>query len=104
MVKKQDESFQTLKQLFVIAPILALYDPDHKAVVEADCSGFVMGACLSQVDHTKSLRPVAYFSRKLTPAECNYKIHDKELLAVISALQEWRGELIGLKKYLYSTL
>ncbi|KAI0994483.1 hypothetical protein K3495_g13700 [Podosphaera aphanis] len=43
------------------------------------------------------LRPVAYFSKKLTPAESNYEIHDKELLAVVSALKQWRGELIGLK-------
>lgn len=96
-LEKHDKYFQALKELFVTAPILALYDPNHKTVVEADCSGFVMGACLSQVDHTKSLRPIAYFSRKQTPAECNYEIHDKELLAVISALEEWRGELIGFK-------
>lgn len=40
---------------------------------------------------------MAYFSKKLSPAESNYEIHDKELLAVVSALEEWRGELMGLK-------
>ena len=77
--------------------MLALYDPDNKTVVETDCSGYVMGACLSQFDSNMVLRPVAYFSKKLSPAECNYEIYDKELLAVISALKEWRGELTGLK-------
>jgi len=39
---------------------------------------------------------VAYLSRKLTPAECNYEIHDKELLAVIQSLEEWRAELVSV--------
>ncbi|KAI0991997.1 hypothetical protein K3495_g16189, partial [Podosphaera aphanis] len=90
-------AFNLLKELFITAPVLALYDPDNKTVVEADCSGYVMGACLSQFDNMNVLRPVAYFSKKLTPAESNYEIHDKELLAVVSALEQWRGELIGLK-------
>ncbi|KAI0993579.1 hypothetical protein K3495_g14605, partial [Podosphaera aphanis] len=96
-LKEQEEAFERLKELFITAPVLALYDPDNRTVIEADCSGYVMGACLSQFDHTNVLRPVAYFSRKLAPAECNYEIHDKELLAVVSALEEWRGELIGLR-------
>jgi len=39
---------------------------------------------------------VANFSKKLSPAECNYEIHDKELLAIVRAMEEWRGELTGL--------
>ncbi|KAI0991746.1 hypothetical protein K3495_g16441, partial [Podosphaera aphanis] len=96
-LKEHQEAFELLKERFITAPVLALYDPDNRTVIEADCSGYVMGACLSQFDQAKILRPIAYFSRKLTPAECNYEIHDKELLAVVSALEEWRGELMGLK-------
>jgi RNase H-like domain found in reverse transcriptase len=55
-----------------------------------------MGACLLQIDRQGRLRPVAYFSKKLSPAECNYEIHDKELLAIVRAMEEWRGELTGL--------
>lgn len=94
---KHTNVFNLLKELFITAPVLAFYDPDSKTVVETDCSGYVMGACLSQFDNMNVLRPVAYFSKKLTPAESNYEIHDKELLAVVSALEQWRGELIGLK-------
>ncbi|KAI0991774.1 hypothetical protein K3495_g16413, partial [Podosphaera aphanis] len=95
--KEHEKAFELLKELFITAPVLALYDPENHTVVEADCSGYVMGACLSQYDRNKVLRPVAYFSKKLSPAESNYEIHDKELLAVVSALEEWRGELMGLK-------
>lgn len=96
-LQDHQKSFKSLKELFITAPNLVLYDPDNETVVDADCSGYVLGACLSQIDHTKGLRPVAYFSRKLTPTECNYEIHNKELLAVISASEEWRSELAGLK-------
>ena len=41
---------------------------------------------LSQVNLQGELHPTAYFSKKLNPAECNYDIYDKELLAVIRAL------------------
>ncbi|KAI0996107.1 hypothetical protein K3495_g12074 [Podosphaera aphanis] len=94
---EHEKSFEKLKELFITAPVLALYDPDRLTVVEADCSGYVMGACLSQYDHGNTLRPIAYFSRKLSPTESNYEIYDKELLSIISAVKEWRGELMGLK-------
>ena len=41
------------------------------------------------------LRPVAFMSKKMSPAECNYEIYDKELLAIIRAFEEWRPELAG---------
>lgn len=93
----QRHAFESLKEVFMTAPVLALYDPHRETILEADCSGYVMGACLSQVDNAGRLRPVAYFSKKLTPAESNYEIHDKELLAVVSAVKLWRGELVGLR-------
>lgn len=43
------------------------------------------------------LKPVAYFSSKHSAQECNYDIHDKDLLSVIKALEEWRLELEGLQ-------
>ena len=39
--------------------------------------------------------PIAYFSKKLNPAESNYPIHDKEMLAIIRCIHEWRTELVG---------
>ena len=96
--KAQEHAFNTLRERFILAPIMAHWDPDRATVLEADCSGYSIGACLSQVDDEGLLRPVAYFSRKLSPAESNYPIHDKEMLAIVKAMGEWRGELTGLRE------
>jgi hypothetical protein len=81
--KEHESSFQILKELFITALVLAHWNPDWDMVVECDCSRYALGATLSQFNKKGRLRPVAYFSRKLKPEECNYKIHDKELLAVV---------------------
>ena len=51
---------------------------------------------LSQVCPTNGKwHPVAFFSKSLSPVEHNYEIHDKEMLAIIQALQEWRHFIEG---------
>jgi hypothetical protein len=54
---------------------------------------------LSQYDDQELLRPVAYYSKKMTSTQSNYEIHDKELLAVICCIAEWDGMLRSLKKF-----
>ena len=63
--------------------------------METDLSDFVSVAVLSQPDLYGVLQPVAVFSKKDTPAECNYEIYDEELLAVVTAFEEWRPKLEG---------
>lgn len=94
-----EEAFSQLKRMFTTAPILTQFDPDRDTVVEADSSGWATGGVLSQYDDDGVLRPCAYFSRKNSPAECNYQIHDKELLAIINALKEWESELIAVPNF-----
>jgi hypothetical protein len=50
---------------------------------------------LSQRDDEGVLHPVACYSKKHSPAECNYDIYDKELMSIIKALEEWRAECKG---------
>ena len=95
--EQRQSAFDNLKQLFTTAPILNMWQEDRETILETDASGWAVGGCLSQYDNG-ILYPVAYFSKKLTPVECNYNIHDKELLAIIKCLNEWRAELIGLQK------
>ena len=58
--------------------------------METDASDFTLGAILSQRDHENRLHPVAFHSRKFSPAEINYEIHDKELLAIVDSFKHWR--------------
>lgn len=88
-------AFNALKEAFTTAPILAHFDPEKEIIVETDASDYVSAGILSQYDDTQTLRPVAYFSKKHSPAECNYEIYDKELLAIIRCFEEWRPELEG---------
>jgi hypothetical protein len=84
-------AFDDIKSAFQGAPMLAHFDPDKETWIETDASDFVSAGMLSQV-HDGVLRPVAFFSRKMSPAECNYMIYDKELLAIIRSFETWRPE------------
>lgn len=94
----ENTAFEQLKKIFASQPVLAQWDPERDTVMEADCSGYALGGCLSQVDENGTLRPVAYYSRRLSGAEANYPIHDKEMLSIISCLQEWQAELQSVAK------
>ena len=56
-------------------------------ILETDASDFAVGACLYQIEDEQQ-RPIAYQSRKLSGPEERYKVHDKELLAIVKALQD----------------
>jgi transposase InsO family protein len=93
--EKTEAAFQALKQAFTTAPILHHFDPEKPIIVETDASDYVSAGILSQYDEEGRLHPVAFFSKKHSPAECNYEIYDKELLAIIRTFEEWRPELEG---------
>jgi hypothetical protein len=85
--------FDTLKAGLITGPILWHFDPLKYGVVEADASDYALGAIFSQYDENGLLHPVAFYSHKLLPAEMNYQIYDKELLAIICALKQWHHYL-----------
>ena len=89
-----DKSFQELKRRFTSAPILRHFDPRLPTVLETDASDFAVGAVFSQT-YQNRLHPCAFYSRKMVPAEMNYEIHDKEMLAVVAAFKQWRRYLEG---------
>ena len=66
--------------------------------MKTDASDFVVSGVLSQM-HDNVLKPVVYFSKKMTPAECNYEIYDKKLLAIVESFAIWRPELMGVKDF-----
>lgn len=95
--EEMGRAFKELKHRFTTAPVLMHFDPSKVTYLETDASDFALGAVLSQKDDNGKLRPIAFHSRKLTPAEMNYEIHDKELLAIVDAFDRWRQYLEGAK-------
>jgi hypothetical protein len=90
-------TFQQLKERFTSAPILKYFEPSLPSTLEVDSSDTVTSGVLLQPaeKESKILHPIAYFSKKMLPAECNYSIGEKELLAIVNAFKEWRHYLEG---------
>lgn len=93
------QAFHDFKEAFTSAPILRHPDPNQKFIVEVDASTTGAGAVLSQYSNDPPrIYRCAYFSRKLSPVECNYDIGNRELLAIKLTLEEWRHWLEGGKQ------
>ncbi|OWY94799.1 reverse transcriptase [Phytophthora megakarya] len=89
------QAFDAVKLGLTEAPILAVADQDRPFHVVCDASDFAIGCALMQLDHEGLDRVVYYQSRQLNPAERNYPVHDKELLAMKYALAKFRVYLLG---------
>jgi hypothetical protein len=87
-------AFDRIKQALTTAPCLAFPDFSQPFEVHTDASLHGLGAVLYQ-----SGRPIAYESRRLTPAEVNYPTGEQELLAVVHALTVWRCYLEGAPEF-----
>jgi hypothetical protein len=79
------------------APVLTLPNADGTFRLEADSSEFATGAVLSQLQED-DWHPIAFYSKSLDETQRNYEIYDKEMMAIIRALEEWRHWLIGTTK------
>ena len=92
--EEKESSFQRLKDALTSAPVLKLPDFSQPFIVRTDASDIGIGAVLMQDDEGR-LRPVCFESRKLKSTEINYKVREKELLAIVYALTKWRHYLEG---------
>jgi len=86
-----------LKEKFTKELVLAASNLDKKIRMEVDASDYAMGEVLSMECEDGRWRPVSFLSKSLNETERNYKIHDKEMLAVIRGLENWRHLLEGTK-------
>jgi len=80
--------FEELKQKIMTQPVLALPRREGKFRVEIDAPEHAIGGALSQEQEDK-WKPVTFLSRTMSLAKRNYKIYDKELLAIVKALDKW---------------
>jgi len=77
-----------------MAPVLRIPNDKDPFKLSTNASDFAIGAVLSQKDMQTNLwHPVAFFSKSLDIYERNYEIYDKELLAVIWGLEEYKYHL-----------
>jgi hypothetical protein len=90
----QQTAFDTLKNHFTTAPILAYPDNDRIFRLETDASNFATGAVLS-IEQDGKWHPFAFSSHSMSPEECNYPVADKEMLSVIRSLEQWHHYLEG---------
>jgi hypothetical protein len=95
------EAFQKLRSLLSSAPIMKPPDWSLPFEIMCDASDFAMGAVLEQ--HVGKLPHVIYYASKtLMDAQVNYTTTEKELLAVVFALDKFRSYLLGSKVIIYS--
>ena len=88
-------SFDSLKHLFLAKPVLRLPNFSAPFAIATDASKHASGAILLQTDSNSDWHPCSYLSQSFSPAERNYDIYNRELLAVIRALKSWRHYLHG---------
>ncbi|KAE8244356.1 hypothetical protein A4X13_0g6653 [Tilletia indica] len=84
------QSFCSLRDAFLSAPLLRSFDPSSPIQLITDASDFALAANLHQPDTAGIFYPVAFFSRQLAPAEKNYTAYDKKMLAIVEGLKQFR--------------
>ena len=90
----QQEAFNCLKTAIMSQPILAIPIDNAPYQLKTDSLDYALGVVLSQFQDDK-WHPVTFLSKSFNDAECNYEIYDKELLAIMTALNEWHHLLLG---------
>ena len=86
-------AFQRLKKVLMTAPLMKNPDFTRTFVLQTDASGVGVGAVLSQGEEED--QPIAYFSRKLLPREKSYSTVEKECLAIVLAVKNFKAYLLG---------
>ncbi|GJW99634.1 retrotransposon-related protein [Tanacetum coccineum] len=82
-------AFEKLKSVMTQTPVLQLPDFNEVFIIETDASGIGIGVVLQQKGH-----PIAFLSKTLAPKHQVLSTYEKEFLAVIQALEKWRGYLL----------
>jgi len=93
--EKQEGAFRELKEQFTRKPVLAALDLDKKMRIEVDVLDYATKGVLSMEREDGLWRLVAFLSKSLNKTKRNYEIYNKEILAIIRGLENWRYLLKG---------
>jgi len=89
------QAFDELKKQFTEEAVLMMPDQTKPFQIETDASKYATGVVLTQLDSNGDRHPISFISKTFSLAEQNYEIYDRELLAIIWALEEWRHYIQG---------
>ena len=92
---EHESTFQALVDAVCMAPVLHQLRFKEPFVIDCDASAYAIGAVLQQEGEKGKLHPVAFLSQTLDVTQRNWDIYDKELYAVVHALETWRPYLAG---------
>ena len=95
-MEKQKEVFRQLKERFTKELVLAASDLDKKMRMKVNVLDYTIEGVLSMECKDERWRPVIFLSKLLNKTEKNYEIHNKEILAIIRRLENWRHLLKGI--------
>ena len=89
------QAFDNLKKWFTSEPVLIIPDQTKPFQIECDALKYASGAILTQLDSNRDWHPCTFISKMFSPTKRNCEIYDRELLAIIQALKEWRHYIQG---------
>src|SRR5258707_2317389 len=92
----EQEAFDALKKAITSTPILTFPSQSSCFHLKCNASNFTTGVVLSQAQADGMHQPIAFMSKGFSDVECNYQIHNKEMLAIMHALDEWCHFLEGM--------
>ncbi len=87
------QAFDDLKKQISSISVLRHFDSKWQTILKIDVFDYVKDKILSQYDDENVLHSVAFYSKSMILAECNYHIYDKKLLVIIQCFEHWRLEL-----------
>ena len=93
---KHQQAFDKLKKELLRAPLLGYFDPTKRLIIKIDASDHTTAAVIYQ-EIEQGLQSLGFMSKKMTSAEQNSTITEKEMLAIIQAVKEWRKYFKGFK-------
>ena len=91
------KAFEAMKKLIAQETLLAFPDFSKPFEIHTDASKVQLGACISQEG-----KPIAFYSRKLNPAQTRYTTTERELLSIVETLKEFRNILLGQELVVYT--